>query len=84
MPTHETTIDINGQEIACRIYYHYTPYQKGQPTEDDSWPDVDEEWIFTTLQIWADNRWQYAPALLDVIDQDALIEEIKEGFDDAL
>lgn len=36
---------------------------------------------FNTYEDFVADRWQYAPALLDVMDQDALIEEIKSELE---
>jgi hypothetical protein len=82
MNTTQITIDIEGEEYEALIEYCYTPEVEGVfhgPIENAVEPQS-EEWELISLRIQTDDGGDWdASNLLYVIDQDLIIEKIKES-----
>ena len=84
MPEQHTELEIAGTLVDCRISYDYCAPVPGNYSgpPDQRYPSTDEHWEFNALHLHVDGHWQRCDLLLSVIDDDAIIDEIKAGWDE--
>ncbi len=81
MPIHEREIEIDGVLVDCRIEYTHTPGDPGQfsAAPEECRETVEEDWEWTGLWLDAVGGYERCDLLLQFVDDDAIIDEIKAG-----
>lgn len=79
--THITEIEIDGSEVVIKVAYDYEPGDPGRYSgpPEDCYPAIEEEWTFTALWVDAVGGYERCDLLLQFIDEEAIIDEIKES-----
>lgn len=80
--THTTEIVLDGFEATIKVAYDYEPGDPGHYSgpPEDCYPAIEEKFNFTRLWIDVVGGYKRCDLLLQFIDDQAIIEEIKESW----
>ncbi len=84
MPIHNTEIEIAGNLADCRIEYIYVPGDPGcySALLEECREATEEDWDFIALWLNVVGGYERCDLLLQFVDDDAIIDEIKVGWDE--